>query len=346
MKKVVVPPETKVETIPAVEFSGPRLMNGETWADASTIGGYEEVLDAISEELVCQETFSNQVEYLHSILIGINEKLFTILRKKNTAISSDGGASDKDKLGSYHSIITTMYGMGEKVRKSRDDLDTAINETLEGKRKILDGWNDILADIGESAAKQSSVKSSYSMIVAPPASQGDRCIVIGSGLANITTPICNSVNNVPPMGIRYNTTMGVFVINLNGTLYSFGEGSFIENKRRSEKLTRGKRCDVSIGKCGRKCTYYHDPLHFIEGHKVRHMSMFYICEVLIRSVATDMDILKADTIANTPHFVADLVQLAGMLMLKAMSTKKVLDDRQTKIPLRRSKPPRHSGATR
>jgi hypothetical protein len=124
---------------------------------------------------------------------------------------------------------------------------------------------------------------------------------------------------------------------LEGDVYSFGTGKFIYRKgRNSESTLYGKRCNPSAMTCNQdSCTYYHDPLKFANGHTSRNMAIHYITEDLVKGVATDQDILSNDALESNPFIVEDLVQLGGMLLLKAMAVKSVLRKTQSRPPARR-----------
>ncbi len=147
------------------------------------------------------------------------------------------------------------------------------------------------------------------------------------GLVDITAPIAASRTNVPPMSIRFCPNLGVFLINLDGDVYSFGGGKFVSRRgtRVGEPTTLyGRRCNARGGSCDEAtCTYYHDPLKHQTGHVTRNMPMQYIIEELIRWVATDEDI--GAVAVNTNQFIVeDLVHLAGMLLLKSVAVKRIL----------------------
>jgi hypothetical protein len=149
------------------------------------------------------------------------------------------------------------------------------------------------------------------------------------GLVDVTAPVANNTMNVPPMTIRFCPSINSFLINLDGEIYSFGAGTFVTRNSKTVAIY-GKRCNSKEACDEATCTYYHDPLKFANGHLTRNMSIHYITEDLIKGVATDEDIL-ANTFSRNPFLVEDLVQLAGMLLLKSLAVKRMVKNTKHQV---------------
>ena len=162
-------------------------------------------------------------------------------------------------------------------------------------------------------------------------SQSDRAVVQIAGAYDINVPTALSGEMVPPMAIRFCPKIGVFLINLDGDVYSFGNGTFVSKRNRvGETTLYGKRCSPIGGECNpAECTYYHDPLYHPNGHQTRTMAMHYIMEELVKGVATDEDV-QTNMFPRNPYVVEDLIQFAGMIMLKALGVKNTLRLRRPK----------------
>lgn len=165
--------------------------------------------------------------------------------------------------------------------------------------------------------------------VAAPMQQsrlGPNTISTTVGIVDVKCPVSSSSRDVPLMTIKYNPSLSSFLINLDGDVYSFGLGKFVSRRGKNESTMYGKRCNPRTMLCkGASCTYYHDPLKFANNaHTERNMAVSYITEELIKGIATDQDVLSNTSYSTNPFIVEDIVQLAGMLLLKAIAVKSVI----------------------
>ena len=77
------------------------------------------------------------------------------------------------------------------------------------------------------------------------------------------------------------------------------------------------------------CRYYHDPLKFppSKASVARNLSMSYIHDIL-ESVADDTDVITNRLHVNHKNMVQDMIQFAGILIVKAVSLKKIISDKR------------------
>lgn len=157
--------------------------------------------------------------------------------------------------------------------------------------------------------------------------------------ANLTVPLARQKADMLPMSIKFASDLGVFLINLDGKTYSFCNGMFVSRPSKTgdsklrgpgDNTLYGKRCNPGVARCvGAECTYYHDPLSHANGHTSRNMGVHYVVSELISGVSTDTDIIETAQGRNK-YIVEDIVQLAGMLLIKAFLVKKAREDRSNR----------------
>ena len=160
------------------------------------------------------------------------------------------------------------------------------------------------------------------------------------GVANLVAPLARrdscDVFDMQQMSIKYATNLGVFLIKVDGVIYSFCNGVFVSRPsgrvrdasgKTGDNTLYGKRCNPGVARCiGAECTYYHDPLTHTNGHTSRNMGVHYVVSELISGVSTDADIIETARGRNK-YIVEDIVQLAGMLLIKAFLVKKARENR-------------------
>jgi hypothetical protein len=199
------------------------------------------------------------------------------------------------------------------------------------KNSALDGLKTFLASIDHSMIPAEIKKpepGAYSAAAAgkkiTPNQQLMASVPLGPG--NLVLPMTRDRSDIGPMSIKYASDLGVFLINMDGKLYSFCNGVFISRSNKTgDNTLYGKRCNPISTKCiGTNCTYYHDPLMHSNGHTMRNMGVHYVISELINGIANDADIAEIARGKNK-FIVEDIISLAGMLLIKAFQVKKIRD---------------------
>lgn len=352
---------TKDETAPVLQPNPVTTIKArsQSWGDMSDEPDVKSVMNSISEEATKCEDFEHKMTFFRELMGSIATSAASLIATERKSLNSESVANDRDTVRKLHDLATYGRSFGESMAANLGVINNAVNDIERQMNTILDGWNKFVRELtGEretheeqkkivqrpTAVQPISYSSALSGNVSAPSAfttlqRPTACnnITIPMGIVDITSPVSTDRKDVPLMCIRYNPTLGVFMINLEGEIYSFGKGNFIYKKgRNNESVLYCKRCDPSIMTCNENtCTYYHDPLKFTNGHVSRDMAIHYITKDLVKGVATDQDILANDTLDRNPFIVEDLVQLGGMLMLKAMAVKSVLSKMPNRARTRR-----------
>jgi hypothetical protein len=312
-------------------------------------------------------SFEAELEYISGFAAAIINRGMELIKDRKREVEKNS-PSEKELVNDLHAICThgTQFISGvEECTKSVaaivNECETKKNTTLDELKNFLLGMtNTNPLDLTKHASVSSServadasnnapprVSSQYSAIVArddAPVRKIDARSVssldmasVPLGIANLAVPLARQKSDVQPMSIKFAANLGVFLINLDGTTYSFCNGVFVSrpnNKTNDPKLKAdntlyGKRCNPWIARCvGAECTYYHDPLTHTPGHTSRNMGVHYVVSELISGVSTDADIIETARGRNK-YIVEDIVQLAGMLLIKAFLVKKAREDRRS-----------------
>lgn len=272
----------------------------------------------------------------------INE-FITAVRTRHKFVTESAASNEKQLVSDLHDLSTQVQKNALEIRGRLNELIKAIDEINAQKGSILDGWRKFVEDVegardpvAEPEAREKQLKSeptrapsvgSYASMVRPVSttSHPSSTTQVRFGLASVSAQVADSASDVPRNSIRFIPSLGVFAINWNDSVYSFGPGVFVTRKGRgAEDTLYGKRCNLTNCMSADKCTYYHDPLRHANGHIVRNMGVHYILEDLIKGVASDADI-ETLPLNKNQFLVQDLVQLAGILLIKAAAVKSVID---------------------
>jgi hypothetical protein len=303
------------------------------------------IISILNTNLENCEDCQQRTQFLKDVMGLIAERAANIIIDERQSLNNNN-MNDKETLKGLHELSQFGSAFSKSMTDTVSVINDAVNSIEKQKKDILDGWNKFVQEMNPQSSPSTKktdtakynntqlAQSSTSFLNAfeggkrTPTSSVPRAIatkVITVGLEDIKCPTTTSTKDIPLMAIQYNTTLNTFLINLDGTVYSFGYGNFISRKTKNESTLYGKRCNPRSMTCkDAECTYFHDPLLFpTNSHSERNMAVSYITEDLIKSIGTDQDIL-ANTLSTTnPFIVEDIVQLAGMLLLKALAVKKI-----------------------
>jgi hypothetical protein len=325
---------------PSIVTNAKKISWGESEPNVNEVG------NVIIANLALCEDFEQGMGFLQSSMATIAASA-TRLVEKQRADANNAKSSERDTVRGLHDLALFGRSFSQSMTANLTELTAVINSIEKQKNEILEGWNTFVQDLNKT-----HVDESVQHVQAQPGSfraalEGVRIpsivrspitpqilpiadiTVTSIGMMDVTCPSSTNIKNVPLFGIQYNTALSCFMINLDGTVYSFGTGQFMTRKNKhvkGESTMYGKRCDPRAMSCnGINCTYYHDPLKFTNNpHTTRNMAMPYITEDLIKLVASDQDIMSNAPFTSNPFVVEDIVQLAGMLLLKAIVVKNVI----------------------
>ena len=292
------------------------------------------------------ENFEQRMGFLQVSMSSIADIAASLIREQRCIVNNNK-ATDRETVKGLHDLAQ----FGTLFSKSTSDNLIVINDAIDSiekqKTDILDGWNKFVQDLNTCDEKEMSRDCNGLQYAANESSflgalENGRHIISRNSTNNVSTsiglidikcPASSNIKNVPLMGIRYNASLSCFVINLDGEMYSFGSGQFTSRKGKGingESTLYGKRCNPREMNCsGAACTYYHDPLKFAKhAHSTRNMAIPYITEDLIKGIASDQEIISNTSYEKNPFIVEDIVQLAGMLLLKAIAVKSVVKQGQ------------------
>jgi hypothetical protein len=320
-----------------------------------------DVMNAVNNNLEKCENFEQRMKFLQDSMASIADLAAVQIREQRHDVDNDK-TTDRETVRGLHNLA--QFGTSFSVAMSANliVINNAIESIEKKKLEILDGWNKFVQDLNEketvSDPNESTIQTKSSSFIG--ALEGGRhittrnstnLITASIGLIDIKCPVSNNPKDVPLMGIQYNPKLSCFVINLDGDLYSFGTGQFTYRKGKcvnGESTLYGKRCNPREMTCnGASCTYYHDPLKFsTHAHSTRNMAIPYIAEDLIKGIASDQEIVSNTSYEKNPFIVEDIVQLAGMLLLKAMSVKSIVKSNSTRSRPRRQPHPQRRNEKR
>lgn len=322
-----------------------------SWGDIDndTDPELNDVMSTVADNINKCKDFQHRMTFLKDVMASIAKNAADTITEEKKAIDNKK-MNDRDVVQGLHDLsqfgTSFSQSMSDKLTVIRD----AIGEIENQKRNILDGWNKFVRELSQPTDSDKSQdhqrqtasrlaatsQNSMSFISALEGGKhaaivqriGSNTVTASVGISDIKCPVASNPKDVALMAINYIPSLSTFVINLDGSLYSFGKGKFVSRRGKNESTLYGKRCNPRIMACkGASCTYYHDPLIFTsDSHAERNMAIPYITDELIKGIATDQDILSNTTYANNPFIVEDIVQLAGMLLLRAIAVKTIINN--------------------
>jgi hypothetical protein len=296
------------------------------------------VMRAIDKNLDIIDDSDEKLSYLSSIISKSLSKIDDIVNKEKANCLTDTSGGEKVTVRNLHELTASSNEVLNVLDSCLNKIRENISSVDAEKTKIIDGWNNIIngmntqrtqtvSPVPDSNNRIVTIRQPFSYLNAAGKNvekSDNDYLTAGIGKVAYTGTIVKGDNVV---SIKFNKGKKCYVIKLDGRDYSFTDGAFIQRDRRNPTQTvikYGKRCDPKRMRCnGATCTYYHDPLKTSQhGHTTRNLAMSYITEELIKNVSDDDYI--ANITGQNPYLVEDIVQLAGMLLLKAATVKKIL----------------------
>lgn len=147
-----------------------------------------------------------------------------------------------------------------------------------------------------------------------------RTDVINTGVVSICVPFVERTKECANYTLTYSDDKGVFVIKMGNSIFTAGPGNFIDNASAKVAARRAKRCSNPKPCSYRNCRFYHDPC---DGHLTHHYSRNFTlsyAKKMLAHVKDADDLCENDTVRD-PCFLRDLVQLGGIILLKAAQIK-------------------------
>lgn len=147
-----------------------------------------------------------------------------------------------------------------------------------------------------------------------------RTLMVDTGIVDINMPVISKIQNSIGFTLSYLDYCKVFVIRMGNNVFTTGPGNFVNLKNSSGKTKHAKRCLNPQPCLYKNCKYYHDPCIVYEDFNVeRNFALSYVLQML-GSVKNNTDLLENKSVRN-PNFVRDLVQLGGIILIKAAQIK-------------------------
>jgi hypothetical protein len=232
----------------------------------------------------------------------------------------------------YTTISNAMLKYEENIR-SMELMKTIAIENIQ-KFLVICGISEIPSNTDECNIHVSSIldenKRSYASSIGATLSDlvvETKCVnnnqyktsMVDTGIVNINIPVISNINDIKEFTISY-LDKKMFVISIDGTVFTVGSGDFVDLKNTHDKTKHAKRC-LNTQPCQYTyCKYYHDPsIMSSSSNYNRKFALSYVLQIL-GGVKDNVDILENKMIRN-PTFVRDLVQLGGIILIKAAQIK-------------------------
>ena len=147
-----------------------------------------------------------------------------------------------------------------------------------------------------------------------------RTLMVDTGIVDVNMPVISKIQDTIGLTLSYLDYCKVFVIRMGNSVFTAGPGNFVNLKNSNGKTKHAKRC-LNPQPCRYKnCKYYHDPCIVYEDFNVeRNFALSYVMQML-DSVKSNEDLMENTSVRN-PNFVRDLVQLGGIILIKAAQIK-------------------------
>lgn len=233
-------------------------------------------------------------------------------------------------MGEYNNQIAAMNSLKKtSIENIQKFLNTCgINEIPEyhSKKKTEDEKDNItMENIHMSYASAIGSVNSDLIIEKQPVEiinkiSQPRSLMVDTGVVDINIPVISTVQESIGFTLCYLDYCKVFVIRMGNTVFTTGPGNFVDLKNSNGKTKHAKRC-LNPQPCQYKnCKYYHDPcIVYDDFNEERNFALSYVLQ-LLGSVKHNTDLLENKNIRN-PNFLRDLVQLGGIILLKAAQIK-------------------------
>lgn len=149
-----------------------------------------------------------------------------------------------------------------------------------------------------------------------------KTVMVDTGIVSINMPIISKIQDSTEFTFSYIDYHKVFVTRIGNTVFTTGPGNFVNLKKSSGKTKHAKRCLNNQPCQYKKCKYYHDPCIMQNDFNTeRNFELSYVMQIL-GAVKNPTDLLE-NKIIRDPNFVRDLVQLGGIILLKAAQIKEL-----------------------
>lgn len=141
-----------------------------------------------------------------------------------------------------------------------------------------------------------------------------------TGIVEIPAPVIRVAADCQNLTMSYLSTRGVFVMRIGGpagSVFTLGPGNFVNLQPVQGKTRHAKHCR-NPQPCGYdRCRYYHDPsITGQNSNTHRNLALSYVIQML-GCVKDDEDLMNNGDRFKRDEFLRDLVQLGGMILLKA-----------------------------
>ena len=147
-----------------------------------------------------------------------------------------------------------------------------------------------------------------------------RTLMVDTGIVDVNMPVVSNIQDTIGFTLSYLDYCKVFVIRMGNNVFTTGPGNFVNLKDSNGKTKHAKRC-LNPQPCRYKnCKYYHDPCVVYEDfNDERNFALSYVLQML-GAVKNNTDLLENKSVRD-PNFVRDLVQLGGIILIKAAQIK-------------------------
>jgi hypothetical protein len=202
-----------------------------------------------------------------------------------------------------------LCGMGEKL--CDDDKSAALQDIHVGEQKTY------ASAIGSCPPSELVVEKQPPNIIHQTTS---KILMVDTGFVDILAPTVTTDAEAMHFTITYMEPKNIFVMRMGSSVYTLGPGDFINLKLTQGKTRHAKRC-LNPHPCRFKnCKYYHDPMVVKKDYNPhRNFAISYI-EQMMAEIKDTATILESNVVRNE-DFIRDLVQLAGIIMIKAAQIK-------------------------
>lgn len=306
-----------------------------SWADVSEGPDIGRVVGAFMSEIGARcSNFSERASFIALTASTILDLGIKMIQDERNRI--DASHNEKEFVRDLCSIcshgkkvIDDTMTMIHTIRKHMATYESEKNSALDGLKTFLASIDQTMvpAESNVASAKYAGVVGSRDPSANIKKSVNQQLMAsVPLGPGQMILPMTRDRSDIMPMAIKYASDLGVFLINVDGKLYSFCNGVFVSRQSKTgDNTLYGKRCNPTSTRCvGTNCTYYHDPLTHTTGHTMRNMGVHYVISELINGVANDTEIAETARGKNK-YIVEDIISLAGMLLIKAFQIKKIRD---------------------
>jgi len=147
-----------------------------------------------------------------------------------------------------------------------------------------------------------------------------RTIMVDTGIVDVNMPVVSDIQDTIGFTLSYLDYCRVSVIRMGNNVFTTGPGNFVNLKNSNGKTKHAKRCKNQQPCRNKHCDYYHDPcVTYEDFNDERNFALSYVLQML-GAVKNNTDLLENKSVRD-PNFVRDLVQLGGIILIKAAQIK-------------------------